>query len=334
MRRYYRETLLTKSEINDFFLGNESADVGDDEDECGRAHKAAYDKNRYEIDEKNFKIIQGAALGCGEFGKVCQGKILTEKGPVNVAIKTVNPEKIHKTTLNGMLSEIKLLSYIGKHGNIIELIGANTAELKNGMIFIFLELCHLGSLENNLRKLRPRDSCVELKEVAFMNQNQSESNQSADLIQRYLNLTTIKKASLDSALSEDLYRWSKEICNGMAYLASKHVVHADLATRNVLLNLRKEAKICDFGLSRRMYNYTNYVKHHQEPLPWKWMSPESLKLMQFCEKSDIWAYGVTLWEIYSLGESPYPGLSWDINFADLLESGFRMNEPKYNEKNM
>lgn len=76
-----------------------------------------------------------------EFGRVCVGKIKGDEGPLNVAVKTVNLEKkIHKTTLNDMLSEIKLLSCIGKHVNVIELIGANTTNLRHGKIFLFVEL--------------------------------------------------------------------------------------------------------------------------------------------------------------------------------------------------
>jgi len=147
------------------------------------------------------------------------------------------------------------------------------------------------------------------------------------------NQEILSTRNLEPSVSHDLFRWSREIANGMCYLASKKVVHADLASRNVLLTLDKEAKICDFGLSRRLYDYSNYVKQNQEPLPWRWMPPEALKFLQFNEKSDVWAYGVTLWEMYSLGEKPYPGLSWDLNFADLLEDGLRLLEPKFNDEN-
>lgn len=94
------------------------------------------------------------------------------------------------------------------------------------------------------------------------------------------------------------------------------------------------AKISDFGLSRRMYNYTQYVKTQQEPLPWRWMSPEALQRMEFSEMSDVWAFGVTLWEIYSLGNIPYPGLSWTVGFAAELEAGLRLEIPKYSSQGM
>jgi len=108
----------------------------------------------------------------------------------------------------------------------------------------------------------------------------------------------------------------------------------DLATRNVLLTAEKRAKITDFGLSRRMYDYQSYIKNHQEPLPWRSMAPESLKRSEFSEKSDVWAFGILLWEIYTLGDEPYPGLSWDVNFPTKLERGLRPGVPTYSPDGM
>lgn len=97
----------------------------------------------------------------------------------------------------------------------------------------------------------------------------------------------------------------------------------------MLLTEDGTAKITDFGLSRRLYEYTQYVKASQEPLPWRWMAIESLQNLSFSSMSDVWSYGVTLWEIFSLGDIPYPGLSWDIDFVKELERGLRMTSPKY-----
>ncbi len=96
-------------------------------------------------------------------------------------------------------------------------------------------------------------------------------------------------------------KWCMDIIKGMEYLASKNVLHGDLATRNVLLCKNMRAKLCDFGLSRRLYEYTSYMKSNVEPLPWRWMAPESLCCWEFNEKTDVWAFGVTCWEICTYG---------------------------------
>lgn len=107
-----------------------------------------------------------------------------------------------------------------------------------------------------------------------------------------------------------------------------------MGTRNVLLTSELVAKITDFGLSRRLYEYTEYVKKNQEPLPWRWMSIESLRNMTFSSESDVWSYGVTLWEVFTLGNLPYPGLSWDVAFVETLQNGLKLSSPKYANSQM
>lgn len=131
----------------------------------------------------------------------------------------------------------------------------------------------------------------------------------------------------DPSTSADLDKWSLEIANGMKFLAEKKVVHADLATRNVLLTVDKIAKISDFGLSRKLYNYSPYVKQHRQALPWRWMAPESLCRMEFNDKSDVWAFGVTLWEIYSKGNTPYYADEWNVEFPERLLQGYCLKKP-------
>ncbi len=70
----------------------------------------------------------------------------------------------------------------------------------------------------------------------------------------------------------------------------------------------------------------------KEPLPWRWMAPESLKSMEFCTKSDVWSYGILCWEMFTLGEKPYLGLTWNQAFVSNLESGLRpVRRPSFTE---
>jgi serine/threonine protein kinase len=115
----------------------------------------------------------------------------------------------------------------------------------------------------------------------------------------------------------------------MEYLASKNVIHGDLAARNILLTSALQVKITDFGLSKQLYDYTNYVRKQQAPLPWRHMAVESLKEMSFSTESDVWSFGVTMWEVFSLGDVPYPGRSWALDFLHELENGLRLLQPKF-----
>lgn len=228
-----------------------------------------------------------------------------------------------KSAFKGILSEIKILSYLGPHENIVGLIGAHTSDLQKGKVLLFLELCDLGSLEKYLREVKP----------SLLMANDVPDEEEDIYSNRYL-ITQKVSTNVDPFLVKDMHRWSLEVAKGMEFVTSKNVIHADLATRNVLLTADKRAKISDFGLSRRLYYYTNYVKTQHEPLPWRWMAPECLKRLEFNEKTDVWAFGVMLWEIYSFADIPYPGLSWDINFPQTLEKGLRLSEPMHCQQGM
>lgn len=115
----------------------------------------------------------------------------------------------------------------------------------------------------------------------------------------------------------------------MAHLASRKIVHGDLAARNVLLANNNIVKICDFGLARNLRNEMNYQKKSQGPLPVKWMAIESLTRGIFSSQSDVWSYGIVLWELFTLSKTPYAGLQPDETFSTKLENGYRMKKPHY-----
>jgi serine/threonine protein kinase len=132
----------------------------------------------------------------------------------------------------------------------------------------------------------------------------------------------------------DLITWAVDTAKGMEYLASKSVLHMDLACRNILIAEDGSAKISDFGLAKNMYGSLNvYKKQTNAPLPLKWMAPESIGDLAFSTYSDIWSYGIVLWEMLSLGRSPYPGFEGGYRPQDSLlqrlMNGERMKCPEY-----
>uniref|UniRef100_A0A7N4PNU0 Protein kinase domain-containing protein n=1 Tax=Sarcophilus harrisii TaxID=9305 RepID=A0A7N4PNU0_SARHA len=128
---------------------------------------------------------------------------------------------------------------------------------------------------------------------------------------------------------EDLISYSFQVARGMEFLSSRKCIHRDLAARNILLSENNVVKICDFGLARDIYKNPDYVRKGDTRLPLKWMAPESIFDKIYSTKSDVWSYGVLLWEIFSLGASPYPGVQIDEDFCSRLKEGTRMRAPEY-----
>ena len=98
----------------------------------------------------------------------------------------------------------------------------------------------------------------------------------------------------------DLPSFSYQIAAGMAYLSSIGIVHRDLACRNVLVNADKALKITDFGLSREAEEM--YIQQSMGRVPYKWMALESILAREFTSASDVWSYGIVLWEVGTIGK--------------------------------
>ena len=97
----------------------------------------------------------------------------------------------------------------------------------------------------------------------------------------------------------DLISFAYQIAAGMAYLSSIDIVHRDLACRNILVDEGKKLKITDFGMSREIDEI--YIQKNKRRVPYKWMAIESIMAQAFTSASDVWSYGVVLWEIGTLG---------------------------------
>ncbi|XP_054082942.1 vascular endothelial growth factor receptor 1 isoform X4 [Zeugodacus cucurbitae] len=126
-----------------------------------------------------------------------------------------------------------------------------------------------------------------------------------------------------------LVSWAFQVARAMDYLSSRKVLHGDLAARNILLCENNVVKICDFGLARSMYKSENYKKQGEAPLPIKWLALESLSDHIFSTYTDVWSFGIVLWEFFSLAKVPYPGMDPNQSLYLKIKDGYRMEKPPY-----
>jgi tyrosine-protein kinase len=126
--------------------------------------------------------------------------------------------------------------------------------------------------------------------------------------------------------------WSSQIALGMLHMEEQKIVHRDLAARNVLLASMSQIKISDFGLSRSTDDGNAYTQKTEGKIPIKWYAPESIEHLKFTSKSDVWSYGVTLWEMFSYGEPPYGAMNGSEVY-NYIQSRNRLQKPTSCPKN-
>uniref|UniRef100_A0A7N8YJJ4 Vascular endothelial growth factor receptor 3 n=1 Tax=Mastacembelus armatus TaxID=205130 RepID=A0A7N8YJJ4_9TELE len=285
------------------------------EEQCERLQ---YDPNQWEFPRERLKL--GKPLGRGAFGKVMQASAFGIDNITScrtVAVKMLK-EGATASEHKALMTELKILNHIGHHLNVVNLLGACTKP--GGPLMVIVEYCRFGNLSTFLkskRDVRLVNICLLKFKLLF-----------------YICLSLPfppdpSSASNSPLFLKDLISFSFQVARGMEFLASRKCIHRDLAARNVLLSDNKVVKICDFGLARDIYKDPDYVRKGDARLPLKWMSPESIFDKVFTTQSDVWSYGILLWEIFSLGASPYPGLHIDEEFCHRLKGGTRMRAPEY-----
>ncbi|XP_013406289.1 platelet-derived growth factor receptor alpha-like [Lingula anatina] len=256
-------------------------------------------QDKWELDP--ICLTFGHQLGHGAFGKVLVGSCDGKK----VAIKMVksNAPSSYKADL---LAKISLMKKIGNHPNIVSMIGSCTLRQPVALVMEymphrdlqhFLRLCRF---EGQLTMADPKHKVIEYPRV----------NEDGSIEQ-------------DTLTAKQLLSFAHQIALAMEYLSSKGFVHRDLAARNVLVGADKVVKLSNFGLSRDANNDLEYSNNPAR----KWMSPESLKDRTHNAQSDVWTFGILLWEIVTFGATPYPDIAV-TELATKLDQGTRLKNPK------
>ncbi|KAI7800322.1 putative tyrosine-protein kinase receptor UFO, partial [Triplophysa rosa] len=237
------------------------------------------------------KLMLGKTLGEGEFGSVMEGLLTQEDSVLKVAVKTMKIAICTRTEMEDFLREAACMKEFD-HQNVMRLLGVclQTVESEGypSPVVILPYMKH-GDLHSYLLYSRLGDSPVFLP-------------------------------------SQMLVKFMTDIARGMEYLSGKNFIHRDLAARNCMLNENMNVCVADFGLSKKIYNGDYYRQGRISKMPVKWIAIESLADRVYTTKSDVWSFGVTMWEIATRGQTPYPGVE-NSEIYDYLRQGNRLKQP-------
>lgn len=220
------------------------------------------------------RVVINRKLGEGAFGTVFGGEaFFDEKGWVAVAVKTLKTGSSVEEKID-FLSEADMMKRFD-HKNIVKLLGVCT---RNEPVYTVMEFMLYGDLKTYL------------------------------LARRHL-VNERNREEMDEVSNRKLTSMALDVSRGLSYLAELKYVHRDVACRNCLVNSSRVVKLADFGMARPMYENDYYRFNKKGMLPVRWMAPESLADGLFTPMSDVWSYGVLLYEMITFGSFPFQGLS-------------------------
>ncbi|KAG7475433.1 hypothetical protein JOB18_031654 [Solea senegalensis] len=245
---------------------------------------------------KRQDIVLKWELGEGAFGKVYLAEcanLSPDSDKMLVAIKTL--KDANESTRQDFQREAELLTVL-QHQHIVRFYGVCTDGEPLAMVF---EYMRHGDLNRFLRAHGPDARILE----------------------------ETKMPPLGQLTLPQMLHIAAQIASGMVYLASLHFVHRDLATRNCLVGEGLVVKIGDFGMSRDIYSTDYYRVGGRTMLPIRWMPPESIMYRKFTTESDIWSFGVVLWEIFTYGKQPWYQLS-NSEAIECITQGRELERPR------
>lgn len=243
-------------------------------------------------------------LGEGAFGRVFKARAPgIQRGdfvPTFVAVKSLKDELL----TDAFCKEVKtVMEFEDPH--IIQLLGVCSEGPEKCMIFEYMDL---GSLDELLRRSDPDLQHT----VEGGGKREGDEERGTVLVS-----------------PSDFLPCSEQVASGIAYLTTQRYVHRDIATRNCLVDHNLVVKIGDFGLSREVNNMDYYrVGSTKAFLPVRWMPPEALLFGKFTTQSDVWSFGVLMWEVYTFGHQPYTGLS-NHEVIDAVKNSRFLECPKW-----
>ncbi|XP_073464744.1 tyrosine-protein kinase receptor TYRO3 [Aquarana catesbeiana] len=242
------------------------------------------------IQQQQFTL--GRTLGKGEFGSVREAQLKMEDGSLQkVAVKMLKTEIFCSSDIEEFLREAAFMKEFD-HPNVCKLIGVSLRSRTKGRLpvpMVILPFMKHGDLHTFLLMSRIGEEPITLP-------------------------------------IQTLIRFMIDICSGMEYLSSKNFIHRDLATRNCMLHEDMTVCVADFGLSKKIYSGDYYRQGCASKLPVKWLALESLADNVYTVYSDVWAFGITLWEIVTLGQTPYAGIENSEIYSYLI-AGNRLKQP-------